>query len=138
MNYSWQISKSKWLIRLLSAGYCLALSAAFLNALALFLKIGLTILILCHAWRTLKQLASANWQLDFDDENGWQILEASTTKTIKILPYTVISKAFVFLHYQIGNQRFYRLIFKDALLPNINDYRQLIVTLKTNHHAKVN
>lgn len=131
MNYSWQIGKSKWLIRLLTIGYFLALSACFLNALALVLKISLTVLILCHAWKTSKRLACENWQLDFDDENSWQILEDSSTKTIQILPSTVISRAFIFLHFQIENQRFYRLIFKDALLPNVNDYRQLIVILKT-------
>ncbi len=131
MNYSWQIRKSNRLIRFLTVGYFLALSACFLNTLALALKISLAILILVHAWRTMKRLARENWQLDFDDENGWQILETSTTKTIQILPSTVISRYFTFLHYQTENQRFYRLISKDALQPNINDYRQLIVILKT-------
>lgn len=136
MSYSWQIGKSNWLIRLLIAGYFLALSACFLNALALVLKISLAVLILCHAWQTLKRLACENWQLDFDDENGWQILEASTTKSVQILPSTVLSTVFIFLHYQIEKQKFYRLIFKDALLPNINDYRQLIVTLKMDSSCK--
>jgi hypothetical protein len=131
MSYSWQIGKSNWLIRLLMVGYVLTIVACFLNALPLVLKISLAVLVLCHAWRTVKKLTSENWQLDFDDENSWQILEASTTKNLQILPSTVISRYFIFLHYQIENQKFYRLIFKDALLPNINDYRQLLVTLKT-------
>jgi hypothetical protein len=133
MSYSWKIGKSNKLILVLTVGYALAIIACFLNALALGIKLGLASLILIHAWRTLKRLERELWQLDFDDENGWQILEASTTKNLQILPSTVISRYFIFLHYQIENQKFYRLIFKDALLPNINDYRQLIVILKTEH-----
>ncbi len=136
MSYSWQISKSNGLIRLLIVGYFLAFSACFLNVLALVLKISLAVLILYHAWKTLKRLACENWQLDFDDENGWQILEASTTKSVQILSSTVLSTIFIFLHYQIENQKVYRLIFKDALLPNINDYRQLLVTLKMESSCK--
>jgi hypothetical protein len=131
MNYSWQISKSKWLIRLLSAGYFLAIIACLLNALPLLIKLSLASFVLFHSWLTLKKLARENWQLDFDDQNGWQILESSATHSIEILSSTVVSKTFIFLHYQSANKKFYRVIFKDALLPNINDYRQLIVTLKT-------
>ncbi len=131
MSYSWQIGTSKQLCWLLSVMYFLSLIASVINVLSLIIKIIFGIFILLHAWKTLNNLIKESWQLDFDDENGWQILETSTTKSIQILPSTVISKRFVFLHFQIENKTFYRLIFKDALLPNINDYRQLIVTLKT-------
>jgi hypothetical protein len=129
--YSWQIGKSKWLIRLLAVVYFLSVLACFMNALALIIKICLAVLVFLHGWRTLNFVVREAWQLDFDDENGWQILESSTTQVIEILPSTVISRRFVFLHYQITGKKFYRLILKDALIPNINDYRQLIVTLKT-------
>jgi hypothetical protein len=131
MNYSWQIGKSNRLILILTVGYALAIIACFLNALALGIKLGLASLILIHAWQAVNYVMRENWQLDFYDENGWQILEASAMKSIEILPSTVISKAFIFLHYQSENTKFYRLIFKDAPLPNINDYRQLLVMLKT-------
>jgi hypothetical protein len=131
MNYSWQISKSKWLMWLLLVVYFLSLLACLMNALSWWIKIILVMGIFLNAWQTFKNRTHESWQLDFDDENGWQILEDSTTRTIKILPSTVISKIFIFLHYQTEKKKFYRLIFKDALLPNINDYRQLIVTLKT-------
>jgi hypothetical protein len=131
MNYSWQISKSKWLMWLLLVVYFLSLLACLMNALSWWIKIILVIGIFLNAWLTFKNRTHESWQLDFDDENSWQILEDSTTQTIKILPSTVISKIFIFLHYQTEKKKFYRLIFKDALLPNINDYRQLIVTLKT-------
>ncbi len=129
--YSWQFTTSKWLIRLLGMGYMLALIACFLNALPLVFKLSFAIFILLQGGFTLKRLACENWRLDYDDENSWQILEASATQPIEILPSTVISKLFIFLHYQMNGEKFYRVIFHDALLPNINDYRQLIVTLKT-------
>ncbi len=129
--YSWQIQKSVWLIRLLFIGYCLGLFACFLNALAVTIKVSLTAVIFLLGFQNLKRLAREKWQLDFDDENGWQILEKSEMQSIEILPSTVISKGFIFLHYQMAGKKFYRLIFKDALVPNINDYRQLLVTLKT-------
>lgn len=129
--YSWQFTASKWLISLLSVSYFLAVIACFLNALPLVVKLSLAILVLLHGGFTLNRLARENWRLDYDEENGWQILEASATSSIEILPSTVISKLFIFLHYQIAGKKFYRVIFHDALLPHINDYRQLIVTLKT-------
>lgn len=129
--YSWQFTHSKWLIRFLLAIYVLAVIACFLNALPLIIKVSLATLVLLHGLFTFKRLARENWQLDYDEKNGWQILEASATHSIEILPATVISKLFIFLYYQRGDERGYRIIAKDALLPNINDYRQLIVTLKT-------
>lgn len=131
MSYSWQISKSNWLIRFLLTGYFLAFIACFFNALALPIKLILAISLLFHAWQTLQKLVNESWQLDFDNENGWQIFEFSTTKSIEILPSTVVSRFFVFLHFRHLNQNFYRLILKDALISNINDYRQLRVILKT-------
>lgn len=130
MNYSWQIGKSKWLMRILSVVYFLSSIACFINALPWIIKIILVCLIFLHAWKTFNRIKNESWQLDFDDETGWQILEASTTKSIQILPSTVISRIFIFLHYQTEHKKFHRLIFKDALLPNINDYRQLLVKLK--------
>lgn len=130
-SYSWQICPSKWLIRLLIVGYVLALIACFLNALGLVIKLSLAIIVFLHGVLTLKRLARENWRLDYDDKNGWQLIESSLLRSIEILPSTVISRGFIFLHYQKDGKKFYRLILKDALIPNINDYRQLLVTLKT-------
>lgn len=112
-------------------GYVLALIACFLNALGLAIKLSLAIVIFLHSFLTLKRLTRENWRLDYDDKNGWQLIEASTLRSIEILSSTVISRSFIFLHYRSGGKKFYRLICKDALVPNINDYRQLLVTLKT-------
>ncbi len=130
-SYSWQFTASKWLICLLVVVYVLALIAAFLNALQLIIQLSLSVFILLHGWFTLKRLVHENWRLYYDDENAWQIIESNSIHSIEILPSTVISKMFIFLHYQMNDQKFYRIIFNDALLPSINDYRQLIVTLKT-------
>ena len=130
-SYSWQFTASKWLICLLVVVYVLALIAAFLNALQLIIQLSLSAFILLHGWFTLKRLVHENWRLYYDDENAWQIIESNSIHSIEILPSTVISKMFIFLHYQMNDQKFYRIIFNDALLPSINDYRQLIVTLKT-------
>ena len=130
-SYSWQFTASKWLICLLVVVYVLALIAAFLNALQLIIQLSLSTFILLHGWFTLKRFVHENWRLYYDDENAWQIIESNSIHSIEILPSTVISKMFIFLHYQMNDQKFYRIIFNDALLPSINDYRQLIVTLKT-------
>ncbi|MDD2865142.1 MAG: hypothetical protein PHC99_10555 [Methylococcales bacterium] len=130
-NYSWQIHHSKWLIRLLTFGYVLAFSASFLNALTLVIKVSLAMVIVLYGFFTLKRLAHELWQLDYDEENGWQLFEFSRLRSIEILPTTVVSRYFIFLHYQFDGKKFYRLIFKDALAQNINDFRQLMVTLKT-------
>ena len=129
--YEWQIGVSRWLLRLLAIGYFLALSACFMNSLALLVKLELAILVLLQAWPMWRQFQASCWQLNYDDANSWKISESSTMYFIEILPSTVISRGFIFLHYRTDNKKFYRLIFKDALLSNASDYRQLIVMLKT-------
>lgn len=129
--YEWQIGVSRWLMRFLAIGYFLVLIACFMNGLALVIKLSLAIGVFFQAWQTWKHYYVCHWQLNYDDENGWEITESSASYSIEILPSTVISRRFIFLHYRSENQKFYRLIFQDALLPTTNDYRQLIVTLKT-------
>lgn len=133
LNYSWQIQSSKWLLRILIFIYFLTLLACFLNALPLVAKVSLASFCLLHGFLTFKKLAQENYQLDYDDENGWQKIETSRLQKIQILPSTVISRYFIFLHYVCENKKHYRVIPKDALVANINDFRQLVVTLKTYH-----
>lgn len=133
ISYSWQIQSSKWLRYLLICVYVLTLIACFLNALPLTLKIAFVTFCLVNSFLTFKKCANENWQLDYDDENGWQKVETSRLQKIQILPSTVISRYVIFLHYQCENKKHYRVILKDALVANINDFRQLIVTLKTYH-----
>ena len=130
-NYSWQIHQSKLLRRLLALSYVLTISACVFNSLSLAIKLSLVILIVLHGFFTLRKLSCEDWQLDYDEQNGWQLFEFNYLNNIEILPSTVLSRYFVFLHYSSGRKKCYRLIFKDALLININDFRQLIVMLKT-------
>ncbi len=131
--YEWQIGVSRWLMRFLAVGYFLVLITCFMNSLALVIKLSLAIGVFLQAWKTWQQHSVCHWQLNYDDENGWKIAESRASYSIEILPSTVISRGFIFLHYRSENQKFYRLIFQDALLsiPATNNYRQLIVTLKT-------
>lgn len=131
--YSWQIQPSKWLGRVLICVYVLTLIACFVNALPLIVKIGLAVFCVLHGFLTHRKFVCDNWQLDYDEENGWQKIEAACLQKIEILPSTVISRYFIFLHYLSENKKNYRVIVKDALVTNVNDFRQLIVTLKTYH-----
>ncbi len=130
-SYSWKFTASNSLIRFVVIGYFLALIACLMNALPLVIKLVLVMFVFLHGLHTLKKLAAENWQLNYQDEKGWHTIEFGITKLINILPSTVISKWFIFLHYQTIEKKIYRIITKDALLRDINDYRQLIVMLKT-------
>lgn len=71
------------------------------------------------------------WRLFYNDEDGWQTDLLNVKQAIDILPSTVITRHIIFLHYQSNGQTFYRMLTKDALVLDANNYRQLIVTLKT-------
>ncbi len=129
--YTWQITSSHRLTVFLSTVYFLGLIACFINALPWEIQLVFACLVLQHAWLTLKRLKNENWQLNYDEKSGWQIIENGATQPIEILASTVVNRTMIFLHYECENKKRYRLIAKDALLPNFNDYRQLIVTLKT-------
>lgn len=117
-------------MRLLIVGYGVAFIACFFNALALSIKLSLASVVLLNSIWSFKKWEREDWELDYDKENGWQLIEASRLTSIEILPSTVVSRYFVFLHYRSENQNVYQLIFKDSLVQNINDFRQLIVMLK--------
>ncbi len=131
MIYTWKITSSYRQIGFLAIVYFLGLIACFTNALPWEIQLVFTGLILQHAWLTLKRLRCENWQLSCDEQSGWHVIENGVTQSIDILSSTVVSRMMVFLHYQCHHKKIYRLIAKDALLPSFNDYRQLIVTLKT-------
>ncbi|MEI7839702.1 MAG: protein YgfX [Methylococcaceae bacterium] len=127
----WKITESVWQRRILSIIYSLAFIACFMNALPWVICVSLASVVFWHGWQTLKRLARENWLVNYHDEDGWRLTELGATHSIEILPSTVISRRLIFLHYQHDGKKRYRIIAKDALLPNFNDYRQLLVTLKT-------
>ena len=128
--YEWQIGVSHWLIRFFAVGHFLAIIACFMNALALLVKLGLAVCVILQAWQTWKHHHVCRWQLNYDDKNSWRITESNASYSIDILPSTVISRWFILRYCRSENQKFYRLIFKDALFLTTNDYRQLLVMLK--------
>ena len=105
--------------------------ACFINALPWGIQFILASLVLRYGGSSLTQLKDESWQLNYDEKDGWQMIENGAKHTIAILSSTVVNRTMIFLHYERNNKKHYRLIAKDALLPNFNDYRQLIVTLKT-------
>lgn len=128
-NYSWQIQKSVWLMQCVLCGYVLALIACFLNSLMLPIQFGFAGIILSNGFVTLKRLARENWRLNYDEEDGWQLHEFEQLREIQILPSTVLSRRFLFLHYEFQEKKFYRIIFKDALGVSSNSFRELLVML---------
>jgi hypothetical protein len=109
--------------------YSLALLACFMNALSFITQSILALFVIFHGWRYFKSKEA--WQLFYNDENNWQMTTIDTQHSIEILPSTVITRQIIFLHYQLNGIKFYRIITKDALVSDLNNYRQLIVALKT-------
>ena len=129
MSYHWYIIPSRHFTILMRCVYGLALLACFMNALTFFTQSILALFIIFHGWRYFKSQAA--WQLFYNDEDNWQMRTVDTQNTIEILPSTVITRQIIFLHYQLNGIKFYRMIIKDALVSDLNNYRQLIVALKT-------
>ena len=100
-----------------------------MNALSFITQSILALFVIFHGWRYFK--SKVTWQLFYNDENNWQMTTIDTQHSIEILPSTVITRQIIFLHYQLNGIKFYRMITKDALVSDLNNYRQLIVALKT-------
>ena len=129
MTYHWYIIPSRHFSILIRCLYSLALLACFMNALTFFTQSILAVLVMLHGWHYFKSQTA--WQLFYNDDANWQVSTADTQNTIEILPSTVITRQIIFLHYQLNGITFYRIIPKDALISDLNTYRQLIVALKT-------
>lgn len=131
LRYTWKITFSTSCQRIFLAIYVLSLGACFKNALPWAIQFCFAAGISWQMWLWIPHTKQENWQLVYDEESGWKIMEDGATHSIEILPSSVINRFIIFLHYQYDGKRIYRLIAKDAIVSNLNDYRQLIVTLKT-------
>ena len=129
MSYHWYIIPSRHLTILVKGVYCLALLACFMNALTFFTQSLIALFVIFHGLRYFK--AADAWQLFYNDEDGWQMAVLDTQNTIEILPSTVVTRQIIFLHYQLNGKKCYRIITNKALVSDLNNYRQLIVALKT-------
>ncbi len=115
--------------------YLLALLAALLNSLAVFIKISLVIGLVAYYRWVVHQSKGVNYQIKYSDESGWELAEASEFMGIDILQSTVITTQLLFLHFNFVSNtplRLYNkhalLILSDQLTPE--DYWSLIVKLK--------
>ena len=121
--------------RLVFFMYLLALLAALLNSLAVFIKISLVIGLVAYYRWVVHQSKGVNYQIKYSDESGWELAEASEFMGIDILQSTVITTQLLFLHFNFVSNtplRLYNkhalLILSDQLTPE--DYWSLIVKLK--------
>ncbi len=121
--------------RLVFFMYLLALLAALLNSLAVFIKISLVIGLVAYYRWVVHQSKGVNYQIKYSDESGWELAEASEFMGIDILQSTVITTQLLFLHFNFVSNtplRLYNkhalLILSDQLTPE--DYCSLIVKLK--------
>jgi hypothetical protein len=121
--------------RLVFFMYLLALLAALLNSLAVFIKISLVIGLVAYYRWVVHQSKGVNYQIKYSDESGWELAEASEFMGIDILQSTVITTQLLFLHFNfVSNtplslyKKHTLLILNDQLTPE--DYCSLIVKLK--------
>ncbi|MDD1616343.1 MAG: hypothetical protein CG439_1471, partial [Methylococcaceae bacterium NSP1-2] len=121
---------SKRLTNFIKFIHALALAACVMNSLPVIVKCALLIAIGSHFYFQLKGLKSQQYTIKHSETLGWELAEGDDFESIKILPSTVISIFAVFLQFEKENKSKQSLvILSDALAED--DYRRLIVTLKT-------
>ncbi|HCT99615.1 MAG TPA: hypothetical protein DF614_06030 [Methylococcaceae bacterium] len=131
MSYHWHIGASTYVNALIGGVHIAAMASCFLNALSVPIQ-SLIALFVC--WQGIRYVQHNNqsWQLFYHSQEGWRLAQNNhLAQPIEILASTVITRQIIFLHYQCDNQKYYKMIAKAALLPSPSDYRQLLVTLKT-------
>lgn len=131
-----QLRYSKRLIKVMGFIHVLALVACVLNNLPLFIKCVLFMAICSHFYCQRQQLKSPRYTIKHTESLGWELADGGEFETVQILPSTVSSIFAVFLHLKKDNKSQKTvLIVSDALTED--DYRRLIVTLKTNGITRV-
>ncbi|MDD1606332.1 MAG: hypothetical protein LUP96_06515 [Methylococcaceae bacterium] len=121
---------SKRLTNFIKFIHALALAACVMNSLPVIVKCALLLAIGSHFYFQLKELKNQQYAIKYTETLGWELAEGDDFESIKILPSTVISIFAVFLQFKKENKSKQSLvILSDALAED--DYRRLIVTLKT-------
>jgi hypothetical protein len=129
------IKSSTYQLILIKALHLIILAACWLNNLPSLIQIGLSIIAIANAIYQYKQPKS-DFYLRYSSGNQWSIaLNNQHFQSITIQTTTVITQWLVILHYEMAQRSFTQLIFKDSL--SNNDYRHLIVELKTNHQPAI-
>jgi hypothetical protein len=126
---------SKRLINVLGFIHVLALAASVLNSLPVLIKCGLFIVIGSHFYCQRQRLKNQQYTIKHTESLGWELAENGEFAVVQILPSTVSSIFAIFLHLKKDNKPMQTvLIVSDALAED--DYRRLIVMLKTNGITK--
>lgn len=122
-----------WFIKFI---HVLALAACVMNSLPVIIKCALLLAIGCHFYFQFNGLKNQQYTIKHSETLGWELADGDDFAAIQILPSTVISIFAVFLQFEKENQSKQSLvILSDALAED--DYRRLIVTLKTTDIAPV-
>lgn len=127
-----ELKPSRRLKRLLIAMHLLALAASSANALPVIVKLALLIGISIQLNFTIKRLASGHCSIKHSEAQGWAIDCDNDFAPIRILDSTVITVFAICLHFSRNGRKQSVLIVNDAL--SAEDYRRLIVRLKTTDH----
>lgn len=131
-----QLHESKRLIKVMEFIHVLALVACVLNSLPVLIKCVLFIVICSHFYFQRQQLKGQQVTIKYTETAGWEITESGEFVAVQILPSTVISIFAIFLHLKKADKsKQMVLIVSDSLAED--DYRHLIVTLKTNGITRV-
>lgn len=134
----WELKHSKHLIRVMGFIHVLALLTCIMNSLPVFIKSLLLVAIGSHYYWQSKQLTAKQYCIKHSEASGWELSEGNEFVTVTILPSTVISTVAVFLHIKKDSKprRQHLIIACDSLADD--DYRSLIVRLKTTLCEKEN
>lgn len=131
------VKYSEHLTRVMGFIHVLALAASVLNSLPVWVKCVLLIAISSHFYWQFKRLKNQPYSIKHTEALGWELSAGGDFETVQVLPSTVTSIFAIFLHLKTANKSRYNLvIFSDALAED--DYRRLIVLLKTTHYEKEN
>ncbi|MEQ1529015.1 MAG: protein YgfX [Methylococcales bacterium] len=129
------LKPSRRLKQLLIFIHVLALIASIANGLPIWAKLFVFLAVAGHyVWLT-KRSGQPQYRIQHSHESGWQIFNTEQAHTVQILASTVITTFLIFLHYTANGKPKTLLVANDAL--STDDYRQLIVRLKTTVNDKL-
>lgn len=117
----------------MAGAYLLALFATWHNSLVIGFKLGLSVVVLLHAWYYARRWRRPCTALivQYDPNNGWQLAQASETlQTIRLNSESLITPWLTVLVYRDAEGRRHQvLLFADAFHDR-DEHRRLRVMLK--------
>jgi len=127
-----ELKPSRKLKRLLAVMHLLVLGSSFANALPIAVKLTLLTGICLHFEFTVRRCKNEQYKIKQSETSGWEISNGNDFESVQILDSTVITVFAIFLHFKKNAGKQSILIVNDALSED--DYRRLIVRLKTTAH----